>query len=221
MRLNTTTSMTLAALSLSLGLSACQTMGAQERGTATGAGIGAVAGAILSSATGGKAGTGAVVGGLAGAVIGNVWSKNMEEQKRAMEQATQDTGVQVTQTADNELKLHVPSDVSFDSGQATIKPELRQVLDSFAQGLTRQTNTMLRIVGHTDSSGSDRINDPLSLARADAVRSYLVDRGVSPARIETVGRGSREPVASNDSTQGRAQNRRVEMFLREPGQASS
>lgn len=221
MRLNTTTSMTLAALSLSLGLSACQTMGAQERGTATGAGIGAVAGAILSSATGGKAGTGAVVGGLAGAVIGNVWSKNMEEQKRAMEQATQDTGVQVTQTADNELKLHVPSDVSFDSGRATIKPELRQVLDSFAQGLTQKTNTMLRIVGHTDSSGSDRINEPLSLARADAVRSYLVDRGVSPARIETVGRGSREPVASNDSTQGRAQNRRVEMFLREPGQASS
>lgn len=209
----------LSTLSASLVITGCQTMGAQEKGTATGAGIGAIAGAILSSSTGGKAGTGAVVGGVAGAVIGNIWSKKMEDQKRAMEQATQNTGVQVSQTPDNELKLNIPSDISFDSGKANVKPELRGVLDAFAQGLTQQPGTVVRIVGHTDSSGSDAINDPLSLARANAVRNYLADRGVAPTRVETTGRGSHEPVAANTTTAGRAQNRRVEIFMREPAPA--
>ena len=209
----------LSALSASIAITGCQTMGAQEKGTATGAGIGAIAGAILSSSTGGKAGTGAVVGGVAGAVIGNIWSKKMEDQKRAMEQATQNTGVQVSQTPDNDLKLNIPSDISFDSGKADIKPELRKVLDAFAQGMTQQPNTLVRVIGHTDSSGSDAINDPLSLSRANAVRNYLSDRGVTSNRVETLGRGSHEPVAANTSAAGRAQNRRVEIFMREPAPA--
>jgi outer membrane protein OmpA-like peptidoglycan-associated protein len=206
----------LLTLVASVALSACQTMGAQEKGTAAGAGVGAVAGAVLSKITGGKATTGAVVGGAAGAVIGNVWSKKMEDQKRAMEQASKGTGVQVSQTADNQLKLNIPSDISFDSGKSSIKPELRAVLDNFAQSLTDQTNSVVRVVGHTDSSGSNAINEPLSLARANAVREHLAARGVAATRMTTEGHGSREPLVSNDTSAGRSQNRRVEIFVREP-----
>lgn len=195
-------------------LAGCANMSEREKGTATGAAIGAVVGGVLSSATGGKAGTGAVVGGAVGAVAGNLWSKRMEEKRAAMEKATAGTGIGVERTAQNELKVNVPSDFSFDVGRAAIKPQMRPVLDQFAQGL--DPNMRVRIVGHTDSTGSDAINNPLSIDRAHSVRDYLAGRGVAPTRVETEGRGSREPVADNASDSGRAQNRRVEIFLREP-----
>jgi outer membrane protein OmpA-like peptidoglycan-associated protein len=201
----------LAALGL---ISGCANMSERERGTATGAAVGAVAGAILSSATGGRAGTGAAVGAAAGAVAGNLWSKNMEEKRRAMVDATAGTGVQVERTADDQLKVQVPSDISFAINSAVIDPRLRPVLDTFAQGLDRSTR--VRIVGHTDNTGSDAINDPLSLRRAESVRAYLEDRGVAGTRTEVAGRGSREPLVSNDTAEDRARNRRVEIFLREP-----
>ncbi len=197
-------------------LAGCAGMTEEQRGTATGAAIGAATGAVIGSATGGKAATGAVIGGVIGAVAGNVWSKNMEEKRREMEQATAGTGATVTRTSDNQLKIEVPSDVSFAVGSATIEPRLRPVLDSFASGLGSQPSMLVRVVGHTDSTGSDAINDPLSLRRAESVRNYLEDRGVSASRIEVAGRGAREPVASNDTAEGRAKNRRVEIFLREP-----
>lgn len=208
----------VAAASSLLLLAACADMSDEQRRTATGAAIGAATGAVISSSTGGKAGTGAVIGGVLGAVAGNVWSRHMEEQKRAMERATEGTGVEVTRTADNQLKLNVPSDVSFDVGRADIKPELRSVLDQFANGLKAQPATLVRVVGHTDSTGSDAINNPLSRERAESVKGYLEDRGVSGSRIEAVGRGEREPIADNATAEGRAKNRRVEIFLREPGQ---
>ncbi len=207
-----------AATALVTLLGACADMSDEQRRTATGAAIGAATGAVISSATGGKAGVGAVVGGALGAVAGNVWSKHMEEQKRAMEEATKGTGVEVTRTNDNQLKLNVPSDISFDVGRSDIKPDLRAVLDQFATGLKAQPRTLVRIVGHTDSTGSDAINEPLSRKRAESVKSYIEDRGVSAARIEAVGRGEHEPVADNATAEGRAKNRRVEIFLREPEQ---
>ncbi len=196
----------------------CANMDDTQRKTAGGAALGALGGAVLSKATGGKAGTGAVIGGVAGAIAGNVWSKRMEQQKQAMEQATQGTGVDVSRTADNQLKLNIPADVSFDTGSSAIKPELRNVLTQFAQGLKESPESRVRVIGHTDSTGSDAVNMPLSRDRASSVRNFLADRGVSSGRIETDGRGAQEPVASNDSTAGRAQNRRVEIYLREPGQ---
>lgn len=192
---------------------ACADMNDTQRRTATGATIGAVTGAVVGSATGGKAGTGALIGGALGAVAGNIWSHRMEEKKRALEQATQGTGMEVSRTADNQIKLTVPADVSFDVGSADIKPELRQVLDQFAQGLQSQPSARVRIVGHADASGSDQTNNQLSEQRAMSVRNYLIDRGVGSSRIDTVGRGSSEPIASNDTAQGRARNRRVEIFL--------
>ena len=205
-------------LAAGLALAGCANMSEREQGTAKGAGIGAAAGAVLGAVTGnsGSAAKGAVIGGAIGAIGGNLWSKRMEDKRRAMEQATQGTGVDVTRTADNQLKLNVPSDISFDTGRADVKPELRAVLDSFANGLKDDATTRVRIIGHTDSTGSDAINDPLSLSRARAVGTYLADRGIEPGRIETEGRGSHQPIADNSSDAGRAKNRRVEILLREP-----
>ena len=194
--------------------SGCESMSERQRGTAQGGAVGAVTGAILGNATGGNAGRGAVVGGALGAVAGNLWSKRMEDKRRAMAQATQGTGIAVDRTPDNRLKVNVPADVSFDVGRADIRPEMRPVLDELGRNL--DANVRITVVGHTDSTGGDAINDPLSRARAEAVRNYLGNRGVAPARVQVQGRGSHEPVASNDTEVGRAANRRVEIFLAEP-----
>jgi outer membrane protein OmpA-like peptidoglycan-associated protein len=181
--------------------------------------VGAGVGAVIGSATGGNAGTSAAIGGVLGAVAGNLWSKRMEDRRRAMEQATQGTNVEVTRTADNQLKLNIPNDISFDTGSAAIKPQLRAVLDPFANSLRDDPGARLMIVGHTDNTGSDAVNNPLSVERAHSVRDYLVTRGVANSRVETAGRGEREPIADNSTEAGRAKNRRVEIFLREPAPA--
>jgi outer membrane protein OmpA-like peptidoglycan-associated protein len=195
-------------------LAGCENMSEREKGTATGAGIGAAAGAVIASATGGKAGPGAAAGAVVGAIAGNLWSKRMEDKRAAMEKATQGTGIEVARTEANELKVNVPSDFSFDVGRSAIKAPMRPVLDQFAQNL--DPSMRVRIVGHTDSTGSNAINNPLSVDRAQSVRDYLAARGVAPTRVETSGHGAREPVADNGSEAGRAQNRRVEIFLRDP-----
>lgn len=199
-------------------LAGCENMSQREKDTAKGAGIGAVGGAVLGGLIGGKKGavTGAAIGGVGGAIAGNVWSKKMEEKRLAMEQATRGTGIYVVRTADNQLKLNIPSDSGFAIGSATVQPQLRTVLDSFSNGLASEPGWMVTVVGHTDSTGSDAINEPLSVNRANGVRDYLIGRGVPPGRIATSGMGSRAPIADNGTTSGRASNRRVEIFLREP-----
>ncbi len=199
-------------------LGACETMDDQQRRTATGAGVGAAAGAAIgaignTSNRGRGAAAGAAIGAAAGALGGYVWNKRMESQQKQIEQQTQGTGVQVTRTADNRLQIVVPSDISFDSGQAAIRPNFRPVLDNFAQSLQQNPTSTVSIIGHTDSTGSAAVNEPLSLQRADATRDYLVSRGVASNRFSIDGRGAREPVASNDTEAGRARNRRVEIFL--------
>jgi outer membrane protein OmpA-like peptidoglycan-associated protein len=212
---------TLAVTVLALAASGCADMSATQRGTAQGAGIGAGLGAILGATTGGggggRAAKGAAIGGAAGAVIGNIWSKRMEQQKQAMEQATRGTGVQVSQTADNRLKLEIPSDVSFDTGRSDIKSNFSPVLDRFATTLQQNPATTVVIIGHTDSTGSDSVNQPLSVDRAARTRDYLTARGVNPGRIAIEGRGSREPIAANTDNGGRARNRRVEIYVAERG----
>lgn len=191
-------------------LTGCATATQEQKGAGTGAVIGAVAGQIL-----GRDSKSTAIGAGLGALGGYIWSKQMEDKKRAMEQATAGTGTVVTQTADNQLKLSIPNDISFDTGRADIKPNLRPILDQFAQGLGQQPSMEVRIVGHTDNTGSDAINNPLSLARAQSARDYLVARGVDGRRISTEGRGAREPIADNASEAGRARNRRIDIFLAE------
>lgn len=208
----------LVALSLAMLAAGCSTpMSERQRGTAVGAGVGAGVGAVIGSVTGGKAGQSAVIGGVVGAVAGNLWSKRMEERQKALEQATQGTAVQVARTADNRIRVNIPSDFSFDVGRSAVKPQMRPVLDELA----RNTDAALRmnVIGYTDSTGSDAVNRPLSLDRAESVRDYLVGRGVTASRIVVDGRGASDPVASNDSESGRAMNRRVEIYLSEPAPA--
>ena len=204
-----------AAATLFLAGCADMNMSDTQRRTAIGAGAGALGGAVLSSATGGKAGTGAVLGAGVGALGTYIWSQNMEKQKREIEQATQGTGIGVTQTQDNRLKLDIPSDISFDTGRADISRNFAPVLDRFANSLRDNQNTDVRIVGHTDNTGSDAINNPLSMDRAASTRNYLTSRGISGSRIQVEGRGSYEPIASNNTSDGRSRNRRVEIFVGE------
>lgn len=202
-----------------LGAAGCANMSEeQQRGTTRGAAIGAATGAVLGAVTDGSRGAvrGAAIGAGVGAVGGHIWSTRMEEQKRQMEESTRGTGVEVTQTADNQLKLNIPSDVSFAVGRADIQPNFRPILDTFAQGMVRNPDARVVIIGHTDSTGTDAINNPLSVNRAASVRDYLAARGVPLSSMAIDGRGAREPVASNDTAEGRARNRRVEIFMAEP-----
>jgi outer membrane protein OmpA-like peptidoglycan-associated protein len=209
-----------ASVVIAFTLGGCANMTQTQKDTAKGAGIGAAGGAVVGAVAGGTKGAviGATVGGVAGGVVGNVWSKRMQEQKKQMEEATAGTGVKVTQTQDNRLKLDIPSDISFDVGRADIKPNFRTVLDTFAKGLVSNPATTVTIIGHTDSSGSDAINNPLSFNRAIAARDYLADRGVASTRFTIDGRGSREPLVANDTAANKARNRRVEIFVAEPAQ---
>ena len=196
-------------------LSGCANMSDTQRTTATGAGVGALGGAAIGAIAGGHAGKGAVIGAGVGALGSYIWSQHMEEQKREMEQATQGTGVTVTQTQDNQLKLDIPSDISFQTNRSDIQGNFAPILDRFAEGLRNNQNAQVRIIGHTDSTGNDGINDPLSLARAESTRNYLTSRGVNGGRIQVQGMGSRQPIATNDTAEGRAHNRRVEIFVGE------
>lgn len=203
-------------LAAALLISGCANMSDTQRRTATGAGVGALGGAAIGAMTGsGNAGKGALIGAGVGALGTYIWSQQMEKQKQEMQAATQGTGVSVTQTADNQLKLDIPSDISFATGRSDIQSNFRPILDRFADGLRNNPNTEVRIVGHTDSTGSDAINDPLSLDRASSTRNYLTSQGVNGSRIHVEGRGSHEPIATNNTADGRARNRRVEIYVGE------
>jgi len=208
----TTTSLITLALMGSVVLTGCETMTTQQKGVGGGAAIGAIAGQVI-----GKDKKATAIGAALGALGGYDWSRQMEDKKRQMEAATAGTGTEVTQTGDNQLKLSIPNDISFASGKSDIQARLKPILDQFAQGVNQQGSMEVKIVGHTDSTGSDAINNPLSMRRAESARDYLVSRGVAASRISTAGRGSREPIADNATEAGRARNRRIDIYLAERG----
>ena len=182
------------ALVASLGLTGCANMTQHEQDTATGAGLGAIAGAIIGHQSG-RGAEGAVIGGILGAAAGSAWSSHMEDQRIAMQRAAYGTGIIVTRTDDNRLKLFIPSDISFQSGRSDISPRFARFLNRFAGSLNSYPYTTVAIVGHTDSSGSDAVNLPLSRDRAMSTRDFLISRGVAPERFAVDGRSSYEPIA--------------------------
>ena len=202
----------LAAVAAAYVLAGCANMTEEQRAAAIGAGVGALAGVAVGDKD--HKGQSAAIGAGVGALGGYIWSQQMEKKKQAMQQATAGTGATVTQTSDNLLKVNIPSDLSFDTGSYAIKSNMRPVLDQFASGLSGQ-NYDVRIIGHTDNTGSYAINQPLSVNRANSVRDYLGARGVNTSRISTSGVADTQPVASNANEYGRAQNRRVEIYLGE------
>ncbi|EKE74024.1 OmpA family protein [Gallaecimonas xiamenensis] len=205
------------ALAGTLALTGCTTVDSQTgeqrtNKTATGATIGAIAGAVLGKATGShhrdRAIVGAAVGAIAGAAVGNYMDKQEEE----LRQQTAGTGIDVQRNGDN-LLLTLPNGVTFDVNRADVKPEFQSVLSDLATTLNRYPKTLVEISGHTDSTGAASYNQTLSENRASSVKSFLVRRGVMPERLTTVGYGQTKPVASNATVEGRAKNRRVEIEL--------
>ncbi|NLC23443.1 OmpA family protein [Oxalobacter vibrioformis] len=213
------TKITVSALVVAMSLCGCADMSETQKSTTTGAGIGAVAGGIIGGMTGGggvgRVAAGAGIGALIGGGGGYLWGQHMQKQKEDMQKATQGTGVEVTQTQDNQLKINVPSDISFAQGSAEISPKLASILDTFADNLKAYPDTTVAIYGFTDNTGSDTVNLPLSRQRAANVRDYLVKKGVAANRFYIEGHGSSQPVADNRSEAGRAKNRRVEIYVAE------
>lgn len=207
-------------LSVAVALSACtttnpQTGEKQVSNTSKGAGIGAAAGALIGVMTTNKGNRtkGVVTGALAGAAVGSgagyVMDKKQEEKLR---QQMANTGVKVEGT-NEELKLVIPGNISFATGNSELTPNFYPVLDQLAQSLNEYPNSNVKITGHTDSVGNVGANQQLSRARANAVAVYLAQHGVHMRRIEIGGLGSNYPIADNATAEGRAQNRRVEVKI--------
>ena len=185
--------------------------------TGTGAIVGAVAGGLLGYLTNtsdseeGRTNAliGAGVGALAGAAVGNA----MDRQQRELEQQLSGSGVGVAREGDT-LILRMPSDVTFATASANIDSRFYAVLDDVAQVLNTYDQSIVDIVGHADSRGELAYNQTLSEQRASSVAGYLINRGVLRERLYVAGMGETAPIASNDTEQGRAMNRRVEIVIR-------
>jgi len=205
-----------------LGATACTTTdpyssAPRRNNTGTGVLAGALGGAVLgylTNTSNGEQGRknaliGAGVGALGGAAVGSY----MDRQQRDLEAQLSGSGVGVARQGDN-LVLRMPSDVTFATNQSTIDPRFHATLDDVANVLRRYDQSLVDIVGHTDSSGGDAINQPLSERRAVSVADALIRAGVQRERLYVAGNSSRNPVASNATPEGRAQNRRVEILIR-------
>lgn len=179
-----------------------------SKGAAIGAGVGAVLGAISGRNQLKRAAIGAGIGALSGAAIG----RYMDRQEEELRQQLRGTGVSVTRKGD-EIILNMPGNVTFDFDSASLRADFFDVLDSVALVLEEFDQTVLVIDGHTDSTGSRSYNLELSERRAETVGRYLINQGVAQVRIDTYGYGPDHPVASNDTEEGRAANRRVELTL--------
>jgi outer membrane protein OmpA-like peptidoglycan-associated protein len=181
--------------------------------TAIGAAVGAVAGYLGGDLIGGRRDrteriVGAGIGTIAGAAVGQY----MDRQERDLRRQTAGTGVVIEREGD-ELLLSMPAGITFPINSYQIQPRFYGTLDQVAQTLAAYPQTLIDVYGHTDPTGGDAINIPLSRNRAESVANYLSQRGVNRARIATQGFGSSQPIADNGTEAGRAQNRRVELRI--------
>jgi outer membrane protein OmpA-like peptidoglycan-associated protein len=220
MKTSTWVRSTLLVVAAAMTAAGCQTTDAytgekKVNNASKGAGIGALAGAILGAATGDnskerreRALIGAGVGALTGAGVGAY----MDRQEAKLRAQLQGSGVSVTRNGDN-LILNMPGNVTFKTASADLNANFFKVLDSVALVLKEFDKTTIDVEGHTDSDGSDQYNQQLSLNRANSVGTYLSSQGVNGQRIVTFGAGEARPIASNTTPDGKQQNRRVELKL--------
>ncbi len=187
-----------------------------NRRAKTGAAIGAVTGAILGHQVSNKNGAviGAVAGALGGAAVGNYMDNQQRDFDSALVQEQRQNDIQMERLKDDTLKLTMNSEVSFDYDSATIKPAFRNTLDKLADLLRKYDRTVVHVVGHTDSRGSEAYNQSLSERRARSVVDYLISRGVPADRLRSEGRGEHEPRDTNATEAGRQLNRRVEVYVK-------
>ncbi len=185
--------------------------------TKTGAAVGAAAGALLGYAvddgTGGVL-AGAAVGALAGGGVGYYMDKQQKEMEAALADEQARNELKIQQLENETLKIDISSEVSFDFDSASLKSAFTPTLNKVADILQRYPNTIIHVVGHTDSVGSESYNMKLSERRAQSVVDYLSAEGVSSDRLFAIGKGENEPRATNDTEAGRQLNRRVELFVK-------
>ncbi len=190
-------------------LAGCARLSNTEKGAAIGAGAGAVVGGAIGKATGNTARgaiLGAIVGGTAGAIIG----QRMDRQAAEMQQELPDARIE---RVGEGILVTFESGILFDFDSATLRPEARENLRRLAESLKKYPETEVLIVGHTDSTGPEAYNQRLSERRAESAAAFLMQQGIRPSRIRTMGRGESEPIASNDTEEGRRLNRRVEIAI--------
>ena len=186
-------------------------MSKTKKGALIGAAVGAVAGLLSgddATERRQRALVGAGVGGLTGGAIGNY----QDRQERALRERMAGTGVGVVRQGDN-ITLSMPGNITFAFNDASLQPQFYPVLNDVASTLAEYNQTVVEVAGHTDNVGSDAYNHELSVRRANSVAAYLSSHGVIQQRLITVGAGESRPIATNETDDGRAQNRRVEITL--------
>ena len=217
-----TTTLKIAALAAALAFTAgCATYTGQtsdpndpnrtQRGALIGAAVGAAAG-LLSGDNAVERRQRAMVGAGVGALAGGSIGAYQDRQEAELRRATAGTGVDVSRDGDV-IKLNLPDGVTFDFNKTDVKPQFYPALNTIASTLKQYNQTIVEVSGHTDSIGTDAVNQRISEQRAHSVANYLIGQGLMRERFEIVGMGERYPIASNDTESGRALNRRVEIRL--------
>lgn len=199
----------IALVGSSVILPACKTATKTQKG----AGIGAVAGGAIGALIGKKAGNtavGAIIGGAIGGTAGAFIGRNMDRQAAELEKTI--PGAEVIQEGEG-IIVKFDSGLLFEFGKSTLSSAAMQNIDNLAASLNKYPDTDILVIGHTDAIGTDAVNDRLSLQRANAVKSYATSKGVDLNRLKASGKGKNEPLATNDTEEGRAQNRRVEVVI--------
>ncbi len=202
-----------AAAALTLGACtdpAVQTSNPNQR-TQEGALVGGLVGAHTGAAV--DDGRGAVIGGIVGAGVGAAIGYNLDQQAAELQRDFADNRIQIINNGD-ELIVRMPQDILFDVDSAAVKPALQSDLRVLAQSLQKYPGSTVQVVGHTDNTGTAAYNQDLSVRRAGAVSGILIGAGVDPARVLSFGRGEDQPIATNLTPEGRAQNRRVDITIR-------
>ena len=203
-------SLVAAFLAGSLALSSCGLDNAVK-----GAGIGAVGGAAIGAGIGrvlGNTALGTAIGGVLGGTAGTLIGRKMDKQKKELEASVKDAKIESVNDG-QAIRVTFDSGILFATSSASLSAASQATLQKFAANLKENSDTDLLIVGHTDNTGSDRVNNPLSYNRAASVRTFLLSQGVAETRMKVEGKGSAEPVADNSTVAGRRDNRRVEVYI--------
>ena len=203
------TSIVATALAAVITLSGCGLSNA-IKGGAIGTGAGAAIGAGIGNVAG-NTGLGAIIGAAVGGAAGALIGDKMDKQKKELESQLPDAKVEAINDGEA-IRVTFDSGILFQTGKSDLSAVSRTALSKFARSVNDNPDTDIRIIGHTDNTGSDRINNPLSIRRAQSVYDFLVAQGVASARMNYDGKGSYEPVASNSTVDGRRLNRRVEVY---------
>lgn len=207
----------VAALVAALFLAGCAA-DSEHRSRNTGAVIGAVAGAILGHNIGGGDTSDRLIGAAGGALVGAAVGDYMDDQRAELERELAEEQrrdqLGITEIGEDTLKIGIAGDATFEFDQATIQPQFKPTYDKIGSVLADYGKTVVHVVGHTDSVGSEAYNERLSRARAEAVGLYLRERGVDGNRIIYYGEGEMRPIASNETEEGRRRNRRVEIYIK-------